>query len=214
MWKCGPTIHQRDLTTQGSTYTTFHFFWGTWPRRLWFQQRQGRNHAGLAPRFHTIQRITVVAEFHHVQLPRLSLGFNTLRREGMGSSQFPHFTTGSMLGISLPFWFLGGVNIRGAGEGKLLAQGEIGEGEYSRRSELLRISFSGDSISLSLILMSDLILCAKGERAVVESVWVLTCNAACRRWAQAEATWRSDPFLGGGRVEDAAKAAWCSTERR
>ena len=82
-----------------------------------------------------------------------------------------------MLGISLPFWFLGGVNIRGAGEGKLLAQGEIGEGEYSRRSELLRISFSGDSISLSLILMSDLYLLCQRRKG---SCWVsLSVNLQC-----------------------------------
>ena len=53
---------------------------------------------------------------------------------------------------------------RGAGEGKLFAQGEIGDVEFSGKGGLLRISFSGDSASLSTIRMSDLILCAKGGR--------------------------------------------------
>ena len=56
---------------------------------------------------------------------------------------------------------------RGAGGGKPLVQGEMGEGEFS--GQLLRISFSGDSTSLSSIRMSALIRCAKGEGAFGES---------------------------------------------
>ena len=87
-----------------------------------------------------------------------------------------------------------GVKIRGAGEGRPFIQGEMGEGEFSRRVGLLRISFSGDSVSLSPTWMSFLILCAKGERlegegALGESgkgrflaIWMLTGKAesACR----------------------------------
>ena len=46
-----------------------------------------------------------------------------------------------------------GVKTRGAGEGRLFVQGEIGQeiGErgFSWKGGLLRVSFSGDSISLS-----------------------------------------------------------------
>ena len=110
---------------------------------------------------------------------------------------------------------------RGAGEGRLLVQGEIGEGEFSGKGELLRISFSGDSNSLSTICKSVLILRARGrrfegERALGESgrgrfftLWGFTGGAetACRRCIQALAAWRRVPFLGDGR-EGAAKAAW------
>ena len=42
-----------------------------------------------------------------------------------------------------------GVKTSGAGEGRLFVQGEIGEGEFSGKGGLLRISFSGESTSLS-----------------------------------------------------------------
>ena len=79
---------------------------------------------------------------------------------------------------------------------------------------------SNSTASLSPIWISFLILCAKGGMCEGEfgkgrffALWVLT-GSVCRRWAQAEAAWRRDPFLGGGKVEDAAfKAARCSTER-
>ena len=43
-----------------------------------------------------------------------------------------------------------GVNTRGIGEGMSFEQGYEGEGELSRKGELLCISFSGDSTSPSL----------------------------------------------------------------
>ena len=77
-------------------------------------------------------------------------------------------------GISLLSWDLGGVKnkgtggtgvrTRGAGEGKSFTRGETGVGEFPRMGALLRISFSGDSTSLSSIWMSFLILCGKGGR--------------------------------------------------
>ena len=128
-------------------------------------------------------------------------------------SQFKQFTDGT------------GVKTRGTGEGILFKQGEKGAGEFLRKGGLLRTSFSGDSTSFSPIWRSFLILCDKGggfEGEVAESRrgrFLAACNprfgSACRRWAQAEAAWRRDPFTGGGRVEDAAsKAARWSTERR
>ena len=88
---------------------------------------------------------------------------------------------------------------RGAGEGRLLVQGEIGEGEFSGKGGLLRISFSGDSNSLSTICKSVLILRARGRRfegvrALEESgrgrsfaLWRFTGEAetACRCCTQA-----------------------------
>ena len=62
------------------------------------------------------------------------------------------------------------MKIRGAGEGRPFAPGEIGEGEFSGQGGLLSISLSGDSVSLSATLMSVLILCAKGRR---EGEWAL-----------------------------------------
>ena len=50
----------------------------------------------------------------------------------------------------------------GAGEGMSLGKGEKGAGEFSGNGELLSTSFSGDSISLSPIKISSLILWAKG----------------------------------------------------
>ena len=42
-----------------------------------------------------------------------------------------------------------GVKTRGVDEGMPFVQGEIGEGEFSRKGEHLSTSFSGDSTSLS-----------------------------------------------------------------
>ena len=42
-----------------------------------------------------------------------------------------------------------GVKTKGAGEGRPFGQGEMRDGEFSGKGELLRISFSGDSISFS-----------------------------------------------------------------
>ena len=42
-----------------------------------------------------------------------------------------------------------GVKTKGAGEGRPVGQGEMRDGEFSGKGELLRISFSGDSISFS-----------------------------------------------------------------
>ena len=53
---------------------------------------------------------------------------------------------------------------RDAGEGTSLKQGEAGAGEFSLKEKLLSTSLSGDSISLSPIWMSLLILCDKGGR--------------------------------------------------
>ena len=122
----------------------------------------------------------------------------------------------SKAGSSTYSWSLAGVRARGAGGGKLFTQeGETGEGGFSGEGRLLSSSLSGDSISLSPILKSDLNLWAKGEvleGEVVESR--ARFFAVCRRWTQAEAAWRSDPVFGGGRlVEAAAKAARWSTER-
>ena len=88
---------------------------------------------------------------------------------------------------------------RDAGEGTSLKQGEAGAGEFSLKEKLLSTSLSGDSISLSPIWMSLLILCDKGGRCEGEgslgevgkgrflSLWECSCKAgaACRRWTQA-----------------------------
>ena len=117
------------------------------------------------------------------------------------------------------------MNTRGAGAAKSFTQGEIGDGEFSGIGGLLRISFSGDSTSLSSIWMSFLILCGKGgrfegegleesEKGRLYPLGVLgKADAACRRWTQACAAWRREPTTGGGRVGTAKAALW-STERR
>ena len=146
--------------------------------------------------------------------------------EDMGSSQLEQFT-GFSTGVSASSLILIGVNIRGAGEGKLFTLcGESEDKKLSGEDWLLSASFSGDSTSFSFIWKSDLILWAKGEQLVgdgadgeLESVRFPELRlfsgkglSACKRLTQAEAAWRSDPFIGGGR-EDVAKAALCITER-
>ena len=49
-------------------------------------------------------------------------------------------------------------------------------------------------------------------RFLVNWVFIGKAEAAFRRWTQARAAWRREPFLGGG-SEGAAKAALCSVER-
>ena len=66
------------------------------------------------------------------------------------------------------------MNSRGTGDEMPVGQGEKGEGEFWRTGVPLSTSFSGDSTSLSPILMSVLILRARGgrfegERALGES---------------------------------------------
>ena len=160
------------------------------------------------------------------------------RSVSFGEDISPHWTSSQELSLSMTshwwsilnsasqFTQLSFSGARGTGDGISFKQGEKWAGEFSGIGWLLRISFSGDSTSLSPIWMSFLILCDKegwfegeglGEsgKGRLLPLGVLTDKAetACRRWTQACAARRREPFSGGGRV-GAAKAALCSTERR
>ncbi len=98
------------------------------------------------------------------------------RSVSFGEDISPHWTSSHELSLSMTSHWWSRLNsasqftqlsfsaARGTGDGISFKQGEKWAGEFSGIGWLLRISFSGDSTSLSSIWMSFLILCGKGGR--------------------------------------------------